>query len=436
MVSIIEYLRRGPSTSKEIQFATKLSQPTVSRQIKDAGDTIVQIRDGRTVRYAATCNAFGAGDRIPLGTINSAGKCAKVADVRPLNCGGFFIEPKTDDFPPVLFGDAGTGLFEDIPYFLYDMRPQGFIGRQIAKKIAEQLEDFPANPKVWNTDHIGRYLISKGEDLPGNIVFGEPSLMRIGQKTFPVSETDYPDLAASVLKGEPPGSSAGGEQSKFTAFNKNLNAHVIVKFSPKGENEVAVRWRDILYTEYHASQVLTEHGYAAVVPKIYDIGGRLFLEFERFDRVGEFGRIPMLSLDILDREFVGHGNNWKKVVTELFQRGLTDEQTLQHVKAIQQFGILIQNNDMHLGNLSFSIQQDKISLMPVYDMCSMGFAPKNGEVLPFEINASPEDVCEEVSEMGQAFWAGILKDKRISESFRDFVEQNVEQAKHEKNLTT
>nr|WP_320191226.1 type II toxin-antitoxin system HipA family toxin YjjJ [uncultured Desulfobacter sp.] len=427
MPSIIEYLRRGPSTSKEIQFATNLSQPTVSRQIKDAGDTIVQIRDGRTIRYAATCNAFGAGDRIPLGTIDSAEKCAKVADVRPLTCGGFFIEPKTDDFPPVLFGDAGTGLFEDLPYFLYDMRPQGFIGRQIAKKIAEQLEDFPANPKAWNTDYIGRFLISKGEDLPGNFVFGEPNFMRIGQKSVPVSETDYPDLAASVLKGEPPGSSAGGEQAKFTAFNKNLNAHVIVKFSPKGENEVAVRYRDVLYTEYHASQVLTEHGYAAVVPNIYDLGGRLFLEFERFDRVGEFGRISMLSLDVLDREFVGYGNNWQKVVTALFQQGLTDEQTVQHVEVIQQFGILIQNNDMHLGNLSFSIQQDKLSLLPVYDMCSMGFAPKNGEVLPFEIKASPEDVFEEVSEMVQAFWARILGDERISESLQNFVDQNTEQ---------
>lgn len=71
---------------------------------------------------------------------------------------------------------------------------------------------------------------------------------------------------------------------------------------------------------------------------------------------------------------------------------------------------------MHLGNLSFSIQQDKISLLPVYDMCSMGFAPKNGEILPFEINSSPEDVCEEVTEMGQDFWAGILEDERIYES--------------------
>ncbi len=421
MLSIVDYLRRGPSTSKEIQAATGQSQSTVSRQIKEAGDTIVQVRDGRTVRYAATCNAFGMGDRIPLGITDSAGACSKIADVRPLNCEGFFIEPETDDFPPVLFGYDGTGLFEDLPYFLYDMRPQGFIGRQIAKKIAEQLKDFPANPKAWNTDHIGRYLISKGDDLPGNLVFGEPSLMRIHQKAFPVSKSDYPDLALSVLKGNPPGSSAGGEQAKFTAFNKDLNAHVIVKFSPKGENEVAVRWRDILYTEYHASRVLVEHGYPAVVPNIYDLEGRLFLEFERFDRVGEFGRSSMFSLEVLDREFVGYGNNWTSVVAELFRLGLADEQALNNVKMLQQFGEVIHNSDMHLGNLSFSMGNENFSLLPVYDMCSMQFAPKNGEVLPFEVTQSVENFSEEVSDMGRVFWTNLSEDDRISGEFRDFI---------------
>jgi hypothetical protein len=31
---------------------------------------------------------------------------------------------------------------------------------------------------------------------------------------------------------------AGGEQPKFTAFNAKLTSHVIVKFSPMGNNEV------------------------------------------------------------------------------------------------------------------------------------------------------------------------------------------------------
>ena len=427
MLSIVDYLRRGPSTSKEIQVATGFSQSTVSRQIKDAGDTILPTRDGRSVRYVAACNAFGVGDRIPLGMIDSDGKNFIIADIRPLNCGGFFVEPKSDDFPSLLLGNKTNELFQDLPYFLYDMRPQGFIGRQIAQKIAFFFEEFPANPKTWTTEHIGRYLISKGEDISGNLVLGESSLMRLGQPHFPVLEEDYPGLASAILKGVPPGSSAGGEQPKFTAFNKKLNAHVIVKFSPSGENEVAVRWRDILYTEYHASKVLVEHGYSAVVPSIYDIEGRLFVEFERFDRIGEFGRVSMLSLDILDREFVGYGNTWKRVVVELFQQGLVDEQTCRTVEVLQQFGVLIQNNDMHLGNLSFSITNDRFSLLPVYDMCSMSFAPKSGEVLPFEVTPPSGDTLEEALEMNLHFWTNLIKDQRVSKHFRNFIEQNFDQ---------
>ena len=176
------------------------------------------------------------------------------------------------------------------------------------------------------------------------------------------------------------------EQPKFTAFNKTLQSHVIVKFSPKGDNEVAVRWKDILITEYHAAGVLDHHGYPAVIPNMYELEGRLFLEFKRFDRVGEFGRSTMLSLDVIDREFAGIGSGWPQVMEELFRRELIDRQALENTNILNQFGKLINNNDMHLGNLSLSIQNNKFCLLPAYDMCSMGFAPGSGEVLPFRNN--------------------------------------------------
>jgi hypothetical protein len=48
------------------------------------------------------------------------------------------------------------------------------------------------------------------------------------------------------MNGAIPGSSAGGEQPKFTAYCGERSAHVIVKFSPLGDDAVARRWRDIL----------------------------------------------------------------------------------------------------------------------------------------------------------------------------------------------
>ncbi|WDP90816.1 MAG: type II toxin-antitoxin system HipA family toxin YjjJ [Desulfobacter sp.] len=427
MLSIIEYLERGPSTSKEIQAATGLSQSTVSRMLKKTADRIVQIQDGRSVRYAATCNAFGGNDKLPLNMIDHFGTKSLIAYLRPLNCGQFFVELINDEFSFLLKGESGTGLYDDLPYFLLDLKPQGFLGRQIAKRIAEQSEDFPPDPKMWNTNHVGRYLISNGDDLPGNFILGEQTILRVQRKPIGVSKKLYPELAEIAVKGEPPGSSAGGEQPKFTAFNKDLGSHVIVKFSPKSDNEVAARWRDILITEYHAANVLSGHNYPAAAIKLFEMEGRLFLESQRFDRVGEFGRSSMLSLDMVDREFVGFGGgNWPRVMENLFSQKLIAEKDIQISKELQDFGRLINNTDMHLGNLSLSMEGDHFRLLPIYDMCSMGFAPKGGEVLPFDFDAfmkTDSDQAEMVKKMAYEFWESVKHDGRISEQFKAFLEQ-------------
>lgn len=110
----------------------------------------------------------------------------------------------------------------------------------------------------WAADHIGRYLVSNGDDLPGNLKFGGLAHLRLRRKPVPHTSEDYPELAESTMDGTTPESSAGGEQPKFTAFCKERSAHVIVKFSPKDEGPVAVRWRDILVTEFQISKGQTD----------------------------------------------------------------------------------------------------------------------------------------------------------------------------------
>ncbi|MDT8379309.1 MAG: type II toxin-antitoxin system HipA family toxin YjjJ [Desulfotignum sp.] len=428
MESIKNFLERGPSTSKEIQAAIGLSQSTVSRILKKMGDGIVQISDGRSVRYAATCNAFGGNDKLPIGMIDESGKIRLVAYLRPLNCGGFFLQPAVKNYSPLLLGADKTGLYEDLPYFLLDLRPQGFLGRLTAKGIARESEDFPENPKAWNTYLIGRYLISNGDDLPGNFIFGEQQFLRIRRKPVAVSRNDYPRLATNAVKGEPPGSSAGGEQPKFTAFNTKQTSHVIVKFSPLGNNEVAQRWKDILITEYHAGRVLGGHGFPVAATDLFEMDGRLFLETQRFDRISEFGRLSMISLDMVDREFIGSGSsNWSRVMEGLYNQGMVNHLDLHRTRELRYFGQLINNTDMHLGNLSLSIEGDKFRLLPVYDMCSIGFAPKTGEVLPFDFQPDlrEADIAmeagERIREMVHEFWCHVLSDDRISDPFKDYL---------------
>ena len=65
-LSISEYLRQGPATSREIQLATGLNQTAVSRELIAMGENIIKLKDGRSPKYAMTKNAFGGDDRLPL----------------------------------------------------------------------------------------------------------------------------------------------------------------------------------------------------------------------------------------------------------------------------------------------------------------------------------------------------------------------------------
>ncbi|MFH2135506.1 MAG: type II toxin-antitoxin system HipA family toxin YjjJ [Pseudomonadota bacterium] len=424
-LTINELLLRGPATSKEMQAATGLSQTAVSRQLRGMGDAVVVLANTRPPRYALTRNAFGGNNKLPIAMVDAHGNTVLVAFLRPLVPGGFLVEAATG-MPPLLLGANGNGLYDDLPYFLGDLAPQGFLGRQIAAELAAQSADFPPDPRHWNAHHVGRYLISNGDDLPGNFKFGEQALSRVRRKPVVTTEADYPALADSVMSGVIPGSSAGGEQPKFTAYCGNRSAHVIVKFSPMGENEVARRWRDILITEYHATEALHKENFPAAETRLLEIDGRLFLESQRFDRTGEFGRMPMLSLQAIDAEFTGIGSDWSRVTEALLQKKLVNWAHVFDATCLWWFGRFINNSDMHLGNLSFSIDGGVFRLLPVYDMCSMGFAPKSGgEVLPYNF-VPPEytgnsDSVRIVRNMAHDFWERVASDTRISDEFRSYL---------------
>ena len=427
-VSLEEFLEGGAATSREIQGATGLSQTAVSRQLRRIKDRIITIRSGRTPKYILTKNAFGGSDRLPLAVVDAHGNTVRVAYLRPLVTGGFYVEA-TGGMSRLLLGDAGDGIYEDLPYFLYDMGPQGFLGRQIAKEMHAQFPEFPADPKRWTNDHIGRFLISNGDDLPGNLKFGEQALLRVRRKPELVDDVDYPRKANSVMEGEVPGSSAGGEQPKFTAFNKRCNCHVIVKFSPVGNNEIARRWRDILITEYNAMEALRGYKFSAAETRLFEREGRLFLESQRFDRSGEYGRMSMISLASVDAEFVGLAERWPSVVKALAQRNLVATEDVLDAESIWCFGRLINNTDMHLGNLSFAMDGDVLRLLPVYDMCSMGFAPKSGgEVVSYaftprhpERQSITDEAYSRVRELAIHFWDRLAQDSRISDELNRFL---------------
>lgn len=428
-VSIQEVLRRRTATSREIQIETGLSQTAVSRQLRLLAPHIVSTKQGRSPKYMLTCAAFGGDDRLPLTMVDAHGNNALAAYIRPLAHGGYFVQ-KCIGMPDILLGKNKDGVYDDLPYFLDDLRPQGFLGRQIAAELSTQSSDFPDDPRHWNASHVGRYLVSNGDDLPGNFKFGQQAHLRVRRKPVPIARTDYPVMADAVMRGAIPGSSAGGEQPKFTGYCDDCSSHVIVKFSPQGDDAVSRRWRDILITEFHATESLHAENNPAAETMLIEAGGRLFLESQRFDRAGEYGRMSLVSLQAADAEFAGMGSGWPRVMQALYSQELVSWQHVYDVEILWAFGRLINNTDMHLGNFSLGVDGSVFRIRPVYDMCCMGFAPKGGDVLPYEFEPdSPAPVnLDERSlrpafDMAYDFWERVSGDSRISSDFRRYLAQ-------------
>jgi hypothetical protein len=366
--------------------------------------------------------------KIPLFAVDSKGEAVQIAMVYPQADGGFCVELKysADAQSPCLLGESGTGWYEDLPWFLDDLRPQGFLGKKIVQELTKS-GDYPPDPRYWRSSHLLCFLLEHGADLPGNLLLGEQAVESFYTLRWQKAvQEQYAKAARDILIGPVYGSSAGGEQPKFTAFINNN--HVIVKFSPKGDSPAAQRWKDLLVAEHLALCLLAETGIAVADSIILHDQDRIFLESRRFDRVALQGRKAAVSLRAVDAEFAGVGQNWAQVAAVLLAENRLDPASAEQMAFLWTFGQWIGNDDMHLGNLSLapadSFLSARFSLCPVYDMLPMLYAPIRDELVerPWRPPAVYEDNKKTWLQSGRAaarFWQRVIQDDRISKPFKD-----------------
>lgn len=412
---------RGVIQSSDLQKEFGISQATASRLLRRTDLPLVRIGRGRSTRYSLLRHPFTA--PIPLYRIDPRGRPERIAILAPLVRGQYYVEAEANE---AQFWLSGTqhGMFEDLPYYLGDMAPQGFLGREIARQLGTP---YPADPRRWSANQTFDYLLetNNGADASGDLVLGDRALERAQRQPPVIAANMYSEMATAILAGNVGGSSAGGEHPKFTAYTEHAG-HVIVKFSPREDGSIATRWRDILIAEHLAAQTLREAGLPATASTIYEQDGRCFLEVSRFDRAGVHGRLPMLSLKQLDAEFVGHGSDWVGVMHSLAEQGLVDQASYERTLQYQWFGQWIGNTDMHLGNLSLAPQPGsrQFRLLPAYDMAPMRFAPERGEIPPLTLPRPPvrlpryAGLWEEMRQLAASYWTGVCQDPRISDDFR------------------
>lgn len=378
--SIRLLLARGPMAARQLIENLGVSQPTVSRAIAELGDEIVRIGAGPSIQYALRDNGRGFGD-IPVYRVDAEGKIRQLGALVPIRPDGF-----------VMRQEGGVTHHSDgLPWWLYDMRPQGYLGRAYAARHAADL-GLSDRLSDWSDAHAMRALLAHGYDVVGNILLGEVSRDRfIASATpDPILENQkaeaYTRLAEEAARGEMPGSSAGGEQPKFAAYAETPGGprHVLVKFTMPDDNPVTERWRDLLLAEHIALETLRAFAIPAARTRIMDYGSQRFLEVERFDRIGALGRHGLFSLAALDAEFVGAASaGWPAIVETLARDGHIRQEAAAGAFLLHAFGTLIGNTDMHAGNLSFVSGHGRpYDLAPAYDMLPMGFAPRTGGGLP------------------------------------------------------
>lgn len=426
---------RGPVSATELAASLRVNRTTITRTLPDFGEELVTLGSTRSTRYLLRRGIRNIGNRWPVFRIGEDGRAHEWAELEAMHERSWRVN--WAGVPPDWAGmfTAENGLWNGFPFFLSDLRPQGFLGRLIATGISRLLL-LPEDPRDWSDDDVLVYLRSAGEDLPGNLVLGEDALRRalacsadlpagraIGYRQW---EAFYPSQAVEVSQN-PPGSSAGGEQPKFLTTLRMDDGGcrpVIVKFSAPLEQETGRRWADLLACEFHAHEVLAEAGLSNPGARLLDAGGRRFMEIPRFDRSGASGRMGVVSLQALTAASVGLVRDWSTAARELERRGLIDAGSLAAIQRLQAFGELIGNSDMHSGNLAFFLGDTlPLQVTPSYDMLPMQWAPGPQGIVNRPFAPAPPvpmllEPWRDASAMAQDFWDRVAADTRISPGFR------------------
>jgi hypothetical protein len=435
---LLAALRQGPVRAADLARQIEVSPRTVLRLLEELGMDVCRGGAAGRTRYAACRSLRGSAVPLPLFHVDPDGRLQEGEVLRLLQPGGALCALDRLGFP--VDDEARDGWWPGLPYPLYDMQPQGYLGRQFARQLHQDLE-VPDDPRDWDDDAIAWVLSRRGADLPGHLILGEQAA-RLWQAevlapTAVLTELSllaaYHDCAERSVSLGIAGSSAAGEFPKFLSLRElqgQLTPHVLVKFSGAGES--SQRWADLLVCEHLAlSAAEGLSGVEVARSRILSSKGRTFLESERFDRLGRFGRLPVVSLQAVSAHLLGLGvRDWREHASALVDAGILAREDAASIGRLWWFGRLIANGDMHLGNCAFRVADGRLTPAPAYDMVPMDYAPLPGGELPGRVWQPPLPLPGERATWLQActpalaFWNAAASDSRISEPLRKVFREN------------
>lgn len=416
---IRELVDRDGATGAELTRALGISAPTLSRLVRAAGSEVTRVGAARATRYFATRAILAVESPIPVFRVGSDGMPRPYASLQPIMREGHILR---------LSAGKAAIRFVGLPPFASDMRPQGYLGHAFAAAFHSELG---LSPRVtdWQDDHVLQALTLRGDDCIGDVIIGAPALERWSSTAPRALEREQYAAAAAQSRLGQAGSSAGGDHPKFSAWRNGR--HLLVKFWERAGSAAAERWADLLACEALAARTLLDGGHSAVEAECFDAGGLRFLEMTRFDRLGRRGRRGVLSLAVIDNEYVGSGGGWINAGRALLRVGRIDAKAYREICFLDVFGAQIANGDRHLYNLSFFA--DPIGtidgLTPTYDMLPMDLAPQQTTVVdrPFVARGPTAEtlpVWRDATDLAIEYWRRVSVDARIGDEVREIAVRN------------
>lgn len=435
----------GPASASALSRHLGVSTPTVTAALTRLGNEVLATGRGRASRYALRRDVARSGNHWPLFRISPDGHPERLGTLYALHGDRQCWYLQADrPLPLYMHGEFASGFYDDLPWFLMALRPQGYLGREFAHWYAREI-DAPCDPRLWQADDILVSLLYFGIDPLGDLIL-DSTTMHIAWEHSSLTGNPLEERAQIYVKNaertgskNSPGSSAAGEQPKFISSfmqSEDISEDVIVKFVKiDPDNAATRRWGNLLLCEKQALHLLGEHDIASARTEIVDVDDWRFLQSTRFDRTPQGGRIGMVPLDALDAAYGGGvGNPWLPAATELHRQGFIDEGDLERIRLLDAFGRLIGNTDMHGGNLSFFVDLDRqaVRLAPVYDMLPMHYRPnESGSVrdVPFALpvpDLGKMDTWSRAAMLATEFWRRTADNERIGENFRALCRANVD----------
>jgi len=427
--AIIDRLALGTSSAAELMQALHVSQTTISRSLRvlERRQQVVRIGSTRGARYALRRPVASIGSQWPLYCIDEQGAAHELGALSAIHADSYVASADAERI---------SGTFQGLPYYLQDARPAGFLGRTVPGTSPEL--GLPARVDDWTDEHVLTYLTQRGCDNGGNLVVGVEALNRhLAALHSPASvsvhnrATAYPAFATSAMAGTPPGSSANGEHPKFITCvaDGDQRTHVIVKFSPPRQTPAGLRWADLLTAEFLAHRALEEAGIRACRSRLFEYADRVFLECDRFDRIGANGRRGAVSLYAIDVARYGRLDNWTAAAERLAADSLLSNDDARQIRLVDAFGALIANTDRHFGNVTlFDHYDGQFEFAPVYDMLPMLFAPQEGQLVqrhfqPVTARAEWLAVWPRARALAEEYWSRVAQHPGISSAFRQLAAQ-------------